>query len=414
MSRSWHIAVKDMLVWMRDPAALGVLLGMPIVLIFILGSALGGVTDGGGAAIQVGVVDLSRARTTAAGTERPPSDELVSALLESERIDDLFDIRVLGTERSARELVREGELAAVLVVPAGFDEDVADGRSVDLVVLKDPGSETGAGIWESIVTSFASRFSAASVSVQTVVETVQRGNPAALAAGGGALVGRAVQAVTAEDALDGVDVVDDATEGVVHVTAIDYYGLSMVSMFLMFGAMFGAFSTIQENREQTMNRMLSTPSPRMAIVAGKMLSVFVLGMTQFSLLYVFTRFAFGVQWGGNVLATVVVAAAEMLAVTGLATLIASVARTERAAGGIGPLVVQIQALIGGAFFSIAVLPEWVQPVRYFSVVGWAMEGWTAIQIRGAGLAEVATPVGALLAISAVLFAVGVWRTEAAR
>lgn len=414
MARSWHIALKDMLVWIRDPAALGILLGMPIVLIFILGSALGGVSDGGTAGIKVGVVDLSRAHTTATGTEQPPSDELVAAMVESERIGELFDIAVLQSERSAREQVRTGAIVAALVIPSGFDEDVAGGRTVNLVVLKDPGSETAAGIWESVVTSFASRFSAASVSVQTVMETVGRGNPAAMARGGGALVGRAVEAVTAEDALDGVDVIDDRVSGVTQVTAIDYYGLSMVSMFLMFGAMFGAFSTIKENREQTMNRMLTTPSPRWAIVAGKMLSVFALGMSQFVLLYVFTRFVFGVEWGGDVVATVVVAAAEMLAVTGLATLIASMARTERAAGGIGPLVVQIQALIGGAFFSISVLPEWIQPVRYFSVIGWTMEAWGAIQVRGAGLADVAGPVAALLAISAVLFVVGVWRTEALR
>jgi ABC-2 type transport system permease protein len=413
MTRAWYIALKDLTVWIRDPAALGVLLAMPVVLIFILGSALGGVSDGG-SAIRVGVVDLSRARTTAAGTERPPSDELAAALVESERIADLFEIEVIGTERAARELVRAGTLSAALVIPASFDEDVAGGRSVNLIVLKDPGSETGAGIWESVVTSFATRFSAASVSVQTVVETVQRGNPAALAAGGGALVGRAVEAVTADDALDGVDVIDDEASDVTHVTAIDYYGLSMVSMFLMFGAMFGAFSTIQENREQTMNRMLTTPSPRSTVVAGKMFSVFLIGMAQFTVLYIFTRFVFGVQWGADWVATMAVAAAEMLAVTGLATLIAAVARTERAAGGIGPLVVQIQALIGGAFFTITVLPEWIQPIRYFSVVGWTMEGWTAIQTRGAGLADVMGPVAALLGIAGVLFAVGVWRTEALR
>ena len=196
--------------------------------------------------------------------------------------------------------------------------------------------------------------------------------------------------------------------------AIDYYALSMSAMFLMFGAMFGAFSTIRENREQTMNRMLSSPTPRWEIVAGKMLSVFLLGMAQFVVLYLFTRFVFGVEWGRSIPATLAVAAGEMLAVTGLATLIASMARTERAAGGIGPLVVQIQALIGGAFFTISALPEWVQPIRYLSVVGWAMEGWTTVQVRGGGLADVAGPVAALVAISAALFGIGVWRTEARR
>ncbi len=413
MLRSWYIALKDVLVWTRDPAALGILLGMPLVLIFILGSALGGVADGGGS-IDVAVVDLSRGSVTAVGSAKPPSDELVDALLDSERLADMFVIRRLPSERIARAELRAGRISAALVVPAGFDSDVSSGRAVNLVVLKDPASEMAAAIWETVVTSFAARFSAASVSVQTVMETVQRGNPAAMATGGGALVARAIEAVTAEDALSKVDVVDSAATGVVHVTAIDYYGLSMVSMFLMFGAMFGAFSTIKENREQTMNRMLTTPSPRWAIVGGKMLSVFALGMSQFLVLYLFTRFVFGVEWGGNMLATFVVAAAEMLAVTGLATLIASFARSERAAGGIGPFVIQIQALIGGAFFAIAVLPEWVQPVRYFSVIGWTMEAWTAIQTRNAGLLDVIGPVAALCAMSAVLFMVGVWRMEDSR
>jgi len=413
MHRSAYIALKDMLVWLRDPSALGILLGMPVVLIFILGSALGGVADGGGA-IKVAVVDLSRGAATAVGSDKPPSDELVDALLESKRIAEVFAMERLSSERIAREELRAGRISAALVVPASFDEDVSSGRSVELIVLKDPGSEMGAGIWETVVTSMATRFSAASVAVQTVVETVQRGNPMAMATGGGALIARAVEAVTADDALDGVDVVDDKATGVVHITAIDYYGISMVSMFLMFGAMFGAFSSIRENREQTMNRMLTTPSPRWTIVSGKMLSVFVLGMSQFLVLYLFTRFVFGVEWGGNALATVVVAAAEMLAVTGLATLIASFARTERAAGGIGPLVIQIQALIGGAFFTIAVLPEWVQPIRYFSVIGWTMEAWSAIQVRNAGIGDVLVPIAALVAISAALFGVGVWRMERPR
>ena len=67
MLRSWYIALKDVLVWTRDPAALGILLGMPLVLIFILGSALGGVADGGGS-IDVAVVDLSRGSATAVGS----------------------------------------------------------------------------------------------------------------------------------------------------------------------------------------------------------------------------------------------------------------------------------------------------------------------------------------------------------
>lgn len=414
MTRSWHIAVKDIVVWVRDPAAMGVLLLMPAVLIFILGSALGGMGGDGTSGIDVAIVDLSRGGAVPVGSDKPPSDELVEVLSGAERLTGLFDVVMLPTERSARSAIRQGDFAAALVIPRHFDDDVASGRDATLVVLKDPGSALGADIWESVITAYASTFSAASVSVQSALAAVAQGNPAAAGAPGttGRITGEAVAAVTDDEADGRVEVVDDELTGVVQVTALDYYGLSMISMFLMFGAMFGAFSTIQENREQTMSRLMSSPTPRYQIVAGKTLSVFLLGMSQFAVLYVVTRFMFGVEWGRDPVATVAVAAAEMFAVTGLATLIASFARTERAAGGIGPLVVQIQALIGGAFFTIAILPEWVQPVRYLSVVGWTMEAWTAVQIRGAGVGDVLGPIGALVGIGVVLFGVGVWRTEA--
>jgi len=183
----------------------------------------------------------------------------------------------------------------------------------------------------------------------------------------------------------------------------------MTAMFLMFGSMFGAFSTIRERREQTMDRMMIAPVARGSIVGGKMLGVFALGMVQFAVLYAFTRFVLHVEWGPSFEATALVAAAAMAAVTGLATLISSVATTERAAGGIGPLVVQVQALLGGAFFPIAILPEWIQWVKYLSVVGWTMEGWRRVQMTGVGIPGVIGPSLALFGFAVVFFAFGVWR-----
>lgn len=413
MRSAWHIALKDLLVWVRDPSALGILLAMPAVLILILGSAFGGLGGSGSTAIPVAIVDLSRGDTAVAGDDQPASDILVEALTTTDRIKDVFDITLLPTERAAREQVRSGEIAAALVIPKGFDHDVAVGTDTKIEVLKDPGSLTSADIWGGVVDALATRLSAASVSVQTVVQTVERGNPAALATGAGPLIAEAIEVVTSDDAFDGVKVSDSEAD-VAATSALDYVGLSMVAMFLMFGAMFGAFSSIRERREQTMDRMLSTPTPRAMVVGGKMLSVFLLGMAQFAVLYTFTRFVYGVDWGDHPMATIVVGAAEMCAVTGLATLIAAFATTERAVGGIGPLVIQIQALIGGAFFPLSTLPEWIQPIRFLSVIGWTMEGWRAIQTRGAGLLEVLGPVTALLVIAAALFGVGVWRAEAGR
>jgi len=413
MRKALDIALKDLLIWIRDPAAMGILVGMPAVLILILGSALGGLGSGGSTRIGVAVVNLD-SRLFAFGRADDQAAQLEDALLDSDRITSIFRIERSRDLEATTARVASGDLAAALVIPQGFGDDLGAGRSTRLVVLIDPGSGTGGGIWESVVRAVATRYSAAAVVVRTTMQAAQDTRSPMLAQPGGAsrLAGFAVGRGARDDALDGVKVEDEIASDTVKLTSLDYYSLSMTAMFLMFGAMYGAFSTIRERRERTWDRVLASPTPRSSVVGGKMLGIFVLGVGQFLALYLFTSLVLHVEWGNEPAATALVACAEVAAVTGLATLISAIAKTERAVGGIGPLVVQIQALIGGAFFPIAILPSWLQWVRYLSVVGWTMEGWRRIQVMGAGVPGVIGPVLALLGFALAFFAFGVWRTGA--
>jgi linearmycin/streptolysin S transport system permease protein len=411
MLRAANIALKDLLIWARDPSALGILIAMPAVLIVILGFALGGVMGGGGGTqIKVAIVNLdSRISNTVRSDDQ--AAKLEDALTTSDRIKALFAIERSRDLGSVRARVESGELAAALVIPKGFGAHLGDGEAVKLLVLTDPGSGTTAGIWESVVKAVATRYSAVTIVVRTAVEAAQNSDSALLARPGGlgAIEGLAITQAAKDDALDSVTVDDTVASGAVEVTSLDYYALSMTAMFLMFGAMYGAFSTVRERREQTMARMLASPASRSAVVGGKMLGVFALGAAQFIALYVFTRFVLHVQWGASPVATLLVAAAEIAAVTGLATLISSLARSERGVGGIGPVVVQIQALVGGAFFPVSVLPSWLQGVRFLSVVGWTIEGWRRVQVEGLGVAGVLGPVAVLFGFAVAFYAFGVWR-----
>ncbi len=411
MGRAFDIAVKDLRIWMRDPSAMGILLGMPALLIVILGAALGGIMSGGGAGVPVAIVNLD-SRPFAVVQDQ--AAQLESSLTDAKRIKALFTMERTRDLKSVERRVANGDLAAALVIPKGFSDALGQG-TVKLEVLVDPGAQVSAGIWESIVRSVAVRYSTVVVVVRTTMEAVQRANSPALAqsGGAGAIVAYAISEGSRDDVFDAVKVDDTvAGGGGVKVGALDYYSLSMTAMFLMFGAMFGAFSTIAERVQQTMARMLASPAPRESIVGGKMLGIFVLGSVQFVVLYLFTKYMLNVWWGDSAPAIFAVALAEVAAVTGLATLITAIAKTERAVGGIAPLFIQIQAAIGGAFFSIEILPEWIQPIKYLSLVGWAMEGWRSVQIEGVGLAGVAVPVAALLGFAVAFYTFGVWRMRA--
>jgi ABC-2 type transport system permease protein len=413
MRRALDIAFKDLRVWMRDPSAMGILLGMPALLIVILGAALGGIMSGGAAGVSVAIVNLDSRPFALAQNE---AAQLESSLTDSKRIKALFKMERTRDLSAVERRVANGDLAAALVIPKGFSAGLGQG-SVKLEVLADPGSQLSAGIWESVVRAVAVRYSTVVVVARTTMEAAQYAKSPTLSRPGGAsaVLGYAIAEGSRDDVFDSVKVTDTvAGGGGAKVGAIDYYSLSMTAMFLMFGAMFGAFSTVAERVQQTMARMLASPTSRSSIVGGKMMGVFVLGIAQFAVLYLFTKYGLGVWWGESVTATVLVAVAEVAAVTGLSTFITAIAKTERAIGGIAPLFIQIQAVIGGAFFSIQILPAWIQPIKYLSLVGWAMEGWRAVQVEGAGVAGVMVPVAALFGFALAFYAFGVWRTGVER
>ena len=90
MRRAFDIAFKDLRIWMRDPSAMGILLGMPAILILILGSALGGLTSGGNTRIAVAIVNLDTRAAAIARTGE--AAKLEDAILDSKRIRSLFQI----------------------------------------------------------------------------------------------------------------------------------------------------------------------------------------------------------------------------------------------------------------------------------------------------------------------------------
>lgn len=414
MKRLAQIALKDLKIWIRDPAAMGVLLGMPVILILILGSAFGGLGGGEGTLqARVAIVNLDEGAKSETAGELAVGKEIVTGFTENEDLADLFATEVRDDAEEVRAEVERGDLVGALIIPADLSRGIADGRPVALEVLRDPGSELTSGILESVVRSLANDLSRVSVVAQTAGRVAaESGMHPELV---GAVVGQAIGEATAGDVVTPVEITAvEAERDTKQITALDYYSLSMTSMFLLFGAMFGAFAFITERREQTMARLLTTPTPRSAFVGGKMLGIMLLGLLQFGVLYAYTSGMMKVNWGESVAGVWMIAAAELAAATGLAVFIASVAKTERGAGGIGPLIIQIMALLGGAFFQITILPEWLQPIRYVSVVGWAMEGFQKVQISGAGPGDLLGETAALLGFAAVFFGIGVWRLRSVR
>ena len=386
------IARKEATVIARDTVALLIMLAMPLGLIFILGSALGSIGEGDSLDVDVAIVNQDAGET---------GQRFVDGLTGSEKIDALFNIEVLDDATAVRAKVERGDLTAALIIPGDLSEKIAAGDPVGLEVLQDPGSKIASGIWAGVVRAGVANASAQIIAVQTLQETLEAA-PGASAGPPGA------PPQMPEMTFDAVAVREIEAQVDKRVSMLSYNAAGMTGMFLLFGSMFGAFSFVKERREQTLARMMSTPATKLSIVGGKAVGVLMIGAGQVAVLFIGTKMLFGVDWGQNIGASIMLGAAEAIAAAGLAMTFAALGKTERAIGGIAPAAIMLFAATGGSMLPTEQLPKFLLPVQVISPVYWTVSGLLDV-MRGATVADVLPNAAATLVIGVVLFAFGVWR-----
>jgi ABC-2 type transport system permease protein len=420
MKKALHVTWKDIRLRAADRTAFIFLLITPFALTLILGAAFGGLgsdQESGPSAIPVAVANLDDGRL----------GQALADLLTSEELSDLFDVRVETSEAAARRQVDGENDAAAVIIPAGFSEAIVPG-GFDLSQLSDPGGDGGiepvtvtvysnpthtidAGIVEAVVEAFAWRASSGLVGgavsveqllasgklspmgVMAYVQEMSRRFETQEQEGFQQLITLRQETVTGREIGSDTDWV------------IAYYAPSMAIMFLSFGVTMGARSILEEERTGTLGRLLTTPTPAGAILGGKLASTFLAGLLQFGVLVGASSVLFGLDWG-HPLALILLSLALVAAMTSLGVALAAVVRSEEQVNTWGVAVLLVFSAVSGNFVPRFGFPAWLKTLGLLTPNAWALEGFTKLGLGG-GLADVWAEIGALAAMTAVLFAVGV-------
>lgn len=158
------------------------------------------------------------------------------------------------------------------------------------------------------------------------------------------------------------------------------FGATQAIFFALFTANGNATSILDEERDGTMIRLLASPTPRGAVLAGKLVATAVIVLVQLLLLFVaFTLVGSLLEgslvfiWGSRVGLIIVVLVATALAAAGLGGIIAAAARSSEQSNVVGTVVNMFMAIAGGAFgFRLD------SAIRYGSVVYWGSDAFEAL------------------------------------
>lgn len=135
----------------------------------------------------------------------------------------------------------------------------------------------------------------------------------------------------------------------------------------------GGTMLVLERRQGLLRRLASAPMSRAELVAGKWGGRMLLAAVQVTVALLFGTLLFHMVWGPNLAMILLVLAAWAAFCASAGLLLGSLARTESQAAGIGVLLSNLLAALGGCWWPIEITPDWMQFVQKLLPTGWTMD-----------------------------------------
>jgi ABC-2 type transport system permease protein len=396
MSRILAIAVKDARVRFSNRAELLFFLILPVVFTFILGGGAIGGSDNQDPGLPLIAVDEDQTSRSA---------ELLAALDKTEALR--LDVVPQPEAESAFE---DQGAAALLIVPAGFEESLASGRPVEVDLRVTP-NDLDSLAAEQAVRSTAAGFGRALAVASGSLAEAERVRPFTTEAERRAYfevsLSQAQELVAAAPARLVVTEPPQEEEAGFGTPALASSGQLITWVFIPLLGTSALFA--YERVRGTLRRLITTPTSSATYLLGTITGQLGLAVVQMALLVGFAALVMRLSWGGSPLALSVVLLAFALAAVALGTMLGTFIKTESQASGLSILLGMAMALMGGCWYPIELFPEVARTAARILPTSWAMQGLVDLTMRGQGLQGILPEAGVLLGFAMVFFAVGVWR-----
>ena len=401
------IGFKDLKLMFRDRAALILILLAPFLLTLGMGFVTGRFSgDNSSSVLNIPIVIVNL-----------DNDSLGNTLVDifnSDELTDLVEPTSSGDPEAARLLVDEDEVAAAIIIPAGFTQSVlhqsennVPNEEVKIEFYSNPSRPTSAGIIKGILDGFVTRLDEMRLGGMTSVSQLiisGRISPQDANRVGEEMSERLQNDADATNDATAITLNTSTTAGEnVEFDVLSFFAPGMALMFLMYTVSYGGRSILAENSQGTLPRLLVSPTNTMQVLGGKVFGIYLTGAAQMLILIGASALLLQLKWG-NALGVVLLVLAAVFGATGWGMLITALARTPAQVGSVGSAVMLIFAMLGGSFIQLDNMPAIVQTIGKITPNAWAMDGFTTLALGGT-LTPLSTPILALLTMGILLFLV---------
>ena len=387
--QSHLIALKDTKIFLANRFAVGFAFLFPFLFIVSFTFALRGVgPDDGQLALVIATED-----------EGPVARQIIDEMLSQP--DGPF--REMSYAEASESLDTES-IPGFIAFPSGFSSSVASGERASILVtaLSDRPEEAAAlhGVAGSVAEMVNLQIVMARSLALLSEETGIRPND--------------LEASDAGRLSDSVSVEFEQVGDIQPFNPGNFTVPGYLVMFIFFAAALGAVELVRERENHTLERLVAQGVYTQALIAGKFLASMYRGIMQLAVLWIVGVFAFGIDLGPSPLAVMGISFLMAVASSAFAIMLATLVKTRKGVDSAAVLGSLILAPLGGSWWPLFIMPEWMQNLGRLTPHGWANQAFNKLMLFGATAGDVVWEMVSLSLFGLAFIAICLWRfrTEA--
>jgi len=328
--------------------------------------------------------------------------------LESKDVKKIIKYTVVSDEKKAFEKLNGEEVSAIVLLPDKFIYDMKINlltpfrNKVDIKILTHPDKSFSGKIVNAVVDAYSNTMSTIIIGKNVVIETAMANN---ISSDGFENLDQLMEGISDVMKSINVDIQNVVMEGRKQVNSADYYSVGMMTMFILFAASHGGRMLLEEKDNQTYQRMAVAGTTKFELLSGKLMTVFLIALFQITVMITYTHYALKVEWG-NLGAVVLISITAAFAVAGLGSFVGALtykAGNYKMANIFESAILQVMALLGGSFFPIDVMPEFMKNLSFLSLNGIALKAYLKV-ITGYVISDILNYI-LILAATGIVFTV---------
>lgn len=319
---------------LRDMKTMGIMVIMPIALIGMLGSSFN--KDSGEGVKNINLVYYSAENSAIVNNY----ENFLSGVSKGDAFKDFKYTKAESLEKGRKE-VEEGRAHGLVVI----DEKE---KKIDVEFSKKPPFE--AAIIEILTTSFNDNMAS--------ISTIYKEDPSYV-----------------EKALNNFRnsyVELNGIEEEKQMSPMDYYGIAMITLMIMYGAISGVYAA-KELKESIGKRILIAPISKMRIFTAQLMAVVSVTSIQMIILVLFSKFVYKVNFGDNLALVFLILLCEIIMASSLGIALYHIFRNENVGMAIVQILIPILGSISGSYIGLpddnplAVIGRYVSPIKWANI-----------------------------------------------